>query len=247
MKLKLITYLLLLNSIIYAQEAFEAKYIVKFKSTNFDSIYENNKKLKKLKKDFYINLFKKNEEKLIALSKKASLSLIFNKEESVFSIGEILSIKESREFRLFKANIGLYGEYYTDISNTLESKNSYGQDFIVHLPKFKWKITNDRKKIDKYTCYRATTIKEVKNSNGKHRVKIVAWFTPQLPYNFGPKEFNGLPGLILELNEGDNLIFRLKELKKIKKREIKKPTKGKKITLKEFIALSKKMYENRGN
>jgi len=245
MKLKLLICFLLLNSIIYSQEVFEAKYTVMFKKTNFDSIYENNEKLKKYKKERYANLFK-IEEKLIALSKKANLSLIFNKEKSIFSIADILSIKESREFKLFKSKIGLYGEYYADRSNTLESKNSYGQDFIVQISKFKWEITNDKKRIDKYICYRATTIKEVENSNGKHKIKIVAWFSPELPYNFGPKEFNGLPGLILELKEGERFTFQLTELKKATSNKLKKPTKGKKITLENFNKLSKKMYDNRG-
>lgn len=247
MKSKLFTFFLLLNTIIYSQEVFEAKYIVTLKETNFDSIYENNKKLKKINKDRYVSLFKKTEENLISLSKKTNLTLFFNKYRSIFSIDEVLTIKESSEFLIFKSKIGLYGEYYVDRSNTLESKNSYGQDFIVQIPKFKWVITNDSKEIDKYTCYRATTIKVVENSNGKHKVEIVAWFTPQLPYNFGPKEYNGLPGLILELKESDNLTFSLKKLKELKEKKIKKPTKGKKITQKEFNKLSKKMFENRRN
>ena len=31
---------------------------------------------------------------------------------------------------------------------------------------------------------------------------MTAWFAPSLPYSFGPKNYYGLPGLILELTEG---------------------------------------------
>lgn len=53
--------------------------------------------------------------------------------------------------------------------------------------------------------------------------------------------------MILELHEGNNIAFKLESLVKIEKIKIKKPTRGKKITLEEFNALSKKMFENRKN
>ena len=30
---------------------------------------------------------------------------------------------------------------------------------------------------------------------------IVAWFAPSLPFSYGPKDFYGLPGLIVQLTE----------------------------------------------
>ena len=38
-------------------------------------------------------------------------------------------------------------------------------------------------------------------------VEVVAWYTPQIPVNQGPGEYWGLPGLILEINEGRTTIL----------------------------------------
>lgn len=63
-----------------------------------------------------------------------------------------------------------------------------------------WKITSESKKIGVYTCYKAISEKVLVNRNGNEYLSpVVAWFAPELPYSYGPKDFNGLPGLILEL------------------------------------------------
>lgn len=73
--------------------------------------------------------------------------------------------------------------------------------------------------------------------------KVVAWYTTQIPYNFGPKDYNGLPGLILELQE-DNLLIKASKisLNSKKTKVIKKPTQGEKVMLKEYNAIVKEMY-----
>ncbi|MCG1035146.1 GLPGLI family protein [Polaribacter sp. DS7-9] len=42
-------------------------------------------------------------------------------------------------------------------------------------------------------------------------MKPVVWFTPIIPVSFGPKQYFGLPGLILELEEAA-VIFKAKEI-----------------------------------
>lgn len=63
----------------------------------------------------------------------------------------------------------------------------------------KWKITNESKEIMGYKCYKAIGEKVVINSAGTFRNDIIAWFCPQLPYQFGPMGYGKLPGLIFEL------------------------------------------------
>ena len=67
-----------------------------------------------------------------------------------------------------------------------------------------WELHNETKKIDGYTCYKAT----------KHHVQyyteieftIEAWYTPEIPAPYGPIGYGGLPGVILELKRS-HVIF----------------------------------------
>lgn len=66
----------------------------------------------------------------------------------------------------------------------------------------KWDITTESKTISTYLCYKAIQKIPFVNRKGENKIKeVTAWFTPSLPYSFGPKSFYGLPGLILELHE----------------------------------------------
>jgi GLPGLI family protein len=76
---------------------------------------------------------------------------------------------------------------------------------------------------------------------------VTAWYTPEIPVNQGPDKYWGLPGLILEVNDGTTVILCSKVVLNPKtKTEIKAPTKGKLISQKEFDEISvKKMQEMR--
>jgi GLPGLI family protein len=81
-------------------------------------------------------------------------------------------------------------------------------------------------------------------------VVITAWYTPEIPVNQGPEGYWGLPGLILEVNDGKTIILCTKVVMNTKeKAEIKAPSAGKVVTQKEydeiFIAKMKEM-ENMG-
>lgn len=97
-----------------------------------------------------------------------------------------------------------------------------------------WNILTESKMIDSYLCYKAVYNKKIINLKGKEKnIPVIAWFVPSLPYSYGPKEFYGLPGLILELEEGKTTFYAteisLLELKK----EIEFPQ-GKTITDEEY-------------
>lgn len=56
--------------------------------------------------------------------------------------------------------------------------------------------------IDKYKCYKAIYTYEFQDKSKKTKSRtVIAWFAPSLPYHFGPKQFQGLPGLILQLSD----------------------------------------------
>lgn len=87
-------------------------------------------------------------------------------------------------------------------------------------------------------------------------ITVTAWYTPEIPVNQGPESYWGLPGLILEVNDGKTTILCSKVVLNIKaKAQIKEVTKGKVVSQKEYDDIVvKKMEEmremrekNRGN
>ncbi len=66
-------------------------------------------------------------------------------------------------------------------------------------------------------------------------ITITAWYTPEIPVNQGPEGYWGLPGLILEVNDGKTTILCSKVVLNTKeKTEIKPPSKGKEVSQKEY-------------
>lgn len=62
-----------------------------------------------------------------------------------------------------------------------------------------WSLLNEKKSIMGYACYKATCVKTVINEVGIFKNDIIAWYCPELPYQFGPYGYGKLPGLIFEL------------------------------------------------
>ena len=112
-------------------------------------------------------------------------------------------------------------------------------------------MTGESKKIGQYTCFKATYEKKVKEkvfsfgswdnnkSAGRFKtVEVVAWFTPEIPVSSGPSWYQGLPGLILEVNDDKTTILCTKIVINPKeKAKIKRPRKGKVISNQDFVIL----------
>lgn len=78
-------------------------------------------------------------------------------------------------------------------------------------------------------------------------VTVTAWYTPEIPVSQGPENYWGLPGLILEANDGKTTILCSKIVLNPKEKvAIKAPTSGKVISQKEYDeTVVKKMEELR--
>lgn len=145
-----------------------------------------------------------NEMEKIAQNQQYILE--FNSKISKFHKIDVLRVSkysEEKERLLQKATSMLYATnftYFFDKENTKliikkEDANLYFLD-----GKLDWVITTETKKIGDYLCYKATSEKKLKNNKGiEYNSPVVAWFAPALPYSYGPQDFIGLPGLILEL------------------------------------------------
>ncbi len=101
--------------------------------------------------------------------------------------------------------------YYNKKDNLLISKSNVSKK-EVHFVKqdsinINWTILNEQQNIENYNCYKAIGIYG-------DRV-FTAWFTPEIPTNFGPWKLNGLNGLIIKVSDEKNEIsFMLKQIKK---------------------------------
>ncbi|WP_051691969.1 GLPGLI family protein [Pedobacter borealis] len=126
------------------------------------------------------------------------------------------------------------------LTNNIQFKDYLINDTLVN---FDWKITNERKQILKYTCIKATT-----KFRGR---EYEAWFTEDVPTRVGPWKFNSLPGLIVKVNDIDNIYtFELTAADfetKFDPRKIAVPENSKKdsgITHRQFIELYAKKVKD---
>lgn len=75
-------------------------------------------------------------------------------------------------------------------------------------------------------------------------VTVTAWYTPEIPVSQGPESYWGLPGLILEINDGKTVILCSKVVLNPKdKVAIKAPTKGQKVKQNEYDEIVIKKVE----
>jgi len=162
----------------------------------------------KVNYDFKI-IFKENET-VSDIVKEVSYSTIdldlvlyFNQIESLYvnenlffeGISDILSNSKKPLYYLKAQQTFLYNNpaFYLTIPEDYYLVN----EFV----KIDWKIDFDTSKtIDGFNCYKAEYYKKKLIEDGGFTLKkIVAWYTPDIPFPYGPAKFNGLPGLILEV------------------------------------------------
>lgn len=91
------------------------------------------------------------------------------------------------------------------------------KDKIIDLD---WEIRqSDRKVILGYDCYFAETTLEI----GRDKYSIKAWFTPALNFELGPKNLNGLPGLILAFEQNAQQYYEAIKITQLKDHDISIP------------------------
>jgi GLPGLI family protein len=136
----------------------------------------------------------------------------------------------------------------------------------------KWKLTDETKKISGYNCRKAIT-KQMMPVGGRMRVmtttttgdgnsktdsarrqsmpqlqeaEVVAWYAEDIISPVGPENNGGLPGVILQLdiNKGETVYTAMDIKKTVNAKDIKVPSKGKKVTRDEFNKLQEEMMSN---
>ena len=150
-------------------------------------------------------------DKITEASKNLEFELVFNDSVSFFSISKKM-ILDDRSFEKAASKIISKGDYLYKKDNS----SFYVINDNLYYEKKKdssdWNITTEAKVIQNLTCYKATKIKKVTNQRGTFNHEITAWFCPETPFSYGPNEYNGLPGLIVELIEMPATHFVLKSI-----------------------------------
>lgn len=148
--------------------------------------------------------------------KSSSFSMFFNPDFSVFYENRLepkedATIKASSddEFDLsfdVKFNVSKYivlTEFEKDRIQSQESLFRQGKQrtYIVEekILKIKWDIINEFKSINDFKVQKA-----IGDFRGR---KYIAWFSNEIPINYGPWKLNGLPGLILNVSDDRNEVM----------------------------------------
>ena len=88
---------------------------------------------------------------------------------------------------------GILTEWAT-MPRELDQENLY---YTESLPLFKWDIGTETATVCGYECIKATC-----HWRGRD---FTAWFTPDIPVQYGPWKFGGLPGLIMKVSDNESI------------------------------------------
>lgn len=260
-----------------------AVYESKTSTSDFKTRMEGNKEMTPDMQKMIEERMKKMFEKTFILNFNKSAS-IYKEEEKLDAPGQ-----GGGGMRMMSSMMGGGGTNYKNVKQKTYSvdKEFMGKEFLIKdsLPNYAWKMGSETRLIGGYTCFKATAVRPVSQSDfrnfrpkkekeepKKEDVKVVAkddnapkktnfmedfelpkeititaWYSPEIPINQGPENYWGLPGLILEVNDGKTIILCSKiVLNSKEKAEIKEPTNGKVISQKEYDeTVVKKMEEFR--
>lgn len=186
-------------------------------------------------------------------------TLTFSKSKSIYKEIEKLEENQMPFAGMVSSITGTGGTFFKDIKTgeSLEQLEFMSKMFLITdtLGSLEWKLGKESKMIGSYTCYKATaekvvTEKQITTQEGSEEVQqedeqktiiVTAWYTPQIPVSQGPDDYWGLPGLIMEVTDGNTTYLCSKVVLNPKeKTEIKAPKEGDKVTQEEFDEIAMK-------
>lgn len=194
--------------------------------------------------------------------------LTFNQEASIYKEEEQLEAPQPANVRVVAMTVGGSDVLYknTKEKQYVNQNESFSKLFLIKdkLEILNWTLAKETKNIGEYTCYKATIKREVPVVRSRIRINaeentdtdantepemqeitITAWYTTEIPVSNGPGNYHGLPGLILEVNDGTETIICSKIVLNPKdKLSIKIPVKGQELSQAEYDEImAKKMQE----
>jgi GLPGLI family protein len=239
---------MLISSLIFSQSNFrgiatyESKTDIKLMNISFPGMDTGQKDIIKAK---------------LAKAYEKTFELQFNQTESIYIEPQKLDKVQNSTFMVKGGEVNIYKNLIEKV--ILSEVDLFDKPFLISekLSDYKWEITSEIKMIGSYSCQKAISTTPVteeemaeyedelkkQESNAtnlftveKPKEKLVTvWFTSEIPVSNGPNNYWGLPGLILEVNDGRTILLCSKIVLNPKEKfEIKKPKKGKLLTREAF-------------
>jgi len=159
---------------------------------------------------------------------------------------------------------------YTDMAKQMqyEERAFFEKEFLIidSLKQYKWKLSEETKTIAKQLCKKATTM--ITSPQMRMRVSIggagnntdttantprapketelVVWYAENIPVSFGPDNYSGLPGVIMEIDQdnGATVTTAVEVSAKYPKKEYVAPTKGDKMNRAQFQENMQKLMQD---
>lgn len=165
-------------------------------------LFENNRSVIKSIKAEENPLINNSENKI---EKEASKGIdeqgreVVQKEEKITKVIDLRGQGSKIKYRFYKDFQKKELFSHNILIESMDFEQIKHQDLIIKekLPDFGWQITQEKKKIEGYECFKAIS----KPFRGR---TYIAWFCPEIPIPDGPWKLCGLPGLILEAQDEKN-------------------------------------------
>ncbi len=164
-------------------------------------------KAKELMYFSYLYSNKISKQELISNENTTIGAVFFEFEEAKIKKSEMPDILVRSNKIIHYKNYGtnIYRLESEKIDRNLIKKNISIKDSI---PDYKWNLVNESQTVAGYLCKKATTTKNVGSLQ-----TITAGYCEDIPLNDGPMDFSGLPGLILQIEIGNNTVVKFENIK----------------------------------
>ena len=160
---------------------------------------------------------------------------------------------------------------FTDMGKQMqyEERAFFEKEFLIvdSLKQYKWKLSEETKTIAKQLCKKATTMitapqMRMRVSMGRggenntdtaasntprapKETELVVWYAENIPVSFGPDNYSGLPGVIMEIDQdnGATVTTAVEVSAKYPKKELVAPSKGEKMNRAQFQENMQKLMQ----
>ena len=159
---------------------------------------------------------------------------------------------------------------YTDMAKQMqyEERAFFEKEFLIidSLKQYKWKLSEETKTIAKQLCKKATTMitspqmrmrisiggagnntdTTANTPRAPKETELVVWYAENIPVSFGPDNYSGLPGVIMEIDQdnGATVTTAVEVSAKYPKKELVAPTKGDKMNRAQFQENMQKLMQD---